>query len=116
MDKNLAIRFILAEGILFILLSFPVSLPGQLTQTHSIQKISIEWNKGRPSGTINILNGSLTKIEIIKGPGKIIDNRFEFSSSGNARITLEITGVQNNPGPEPTIISVKTNTNFFLFF
>lgn len=71
MNKNLAIRFILAEGILFILLSFPVSLPGQLTQTHSIQKISIEWNKGRPSGTINVLNGSLTKIEIIKGPGKI---------------------------------------------
>ena len=117
MNKKLAIKFGLPEGILFILLSFPISLQGQLTQIHSsTQKVSIEWSKGRPSGTINVLNGSLTKIEIIKGPGKINDNRFEFSSSGNARITLEIDGVQNNPGPEPTIISVKTNTNSFSFF
>ncbi|MFI5187989.1 MAG: hypothetical protein ACHQF0_14760, partial [Chitinophagales bacterium] len=117
MNKKLANEFGLLEGILFILLSFPVSLQGQPIQIHSSkQKISIEWGNGRASGTINVLNGSLTKIEITKGHGKIFDNRFEFSQPGNVRITLEIDSVQNNPGPEPTIISIKTTTNSFSFF
>lgn len=115
-NKKLAGRFGLPDRFLFVLLSFPFCLQGQSTQIHSsTQKVSIEW-KEVSSGWINVLNGSLTKIEISKGLGKITDNRFEFSSSGNARMTVEIAGVQNNPGPKPTIISVKTHTNSFSFF
>jgi hypothetical protein len=103
--------------ILFILFSFPVALRGQVKEMNPArQKISIEWGTGKPSGTISVLNGVLVKIEVIKGKGKVKDNRFEFSSVGNARIGIEIESVQNQPGPEPTLVSVKTNDHPFSFF
>lgn len=117
MNRKLGIRLGLLGGILIVLYSFPIILQGQGKELHpSRQKVSIEWSSGKPSGTINVLNGRLTKIEIIKGNGKIIDTRFEFTSSGSARITLDIDSAQNNPGPKSTLISVKTSNFPFSFF
>ncbi len=82
----------------------------------SRQKVSIEWNNGKPSGTIEVMNGALIKIEIIRGKGKIKDNRFDFSSAGQARISVEIDNVRNQLGPGATIISVKTDNSPFSFF
>jgi hypothetical protein len=120
-EYNLREKVLLTLGLLWgflvILLSFPNSLQGQEKIMNPFrQKIYIEWKSGKPSGTITVSNGSLTKIEIIKGPGKIKDNRFEFTSSGSARIKLEIDSAQNNPGPGATLISVKTNNSPFSFF
>jgi hypothetical protein len=116
MTKKLALTAGLLGGIFYILL-FPSSLQGQEKKMQiSRQKISIEWNDGKPSGMISVLKGSLTKIEIVKGHGRIKDNHFGFTSSGSARITLTICDVQNNPGSEATIISVKSNNSPFSFF
>ena len=117
-SKNrFAITLGFLRGILFILLSFPISLQGQIKEMHpSKQKISIVFNRAKPSGTIQVLNGSLTKIKIIKGRGKVKGDYFEFTSSDNARILLEIDNAQNHVGPESTIISVKTNKYPFSFF
>ena len=116
-NSRLAITLGFLWGILFILLLFPISLQGQRKEMHpSKQKISIVFNRAKPSGTIQVLNGSLTKIKIIKGRGKVKDDHFEFTSSGNARIELEIDNAQNHVGPKSTIISVKTNNYPFSFF
>ena len=117
MKKKLAITLGFMSDILFILLlSFPISLQSQGKEMHPLmQKVSIEWSSGKPSGTIQVSNGSLTNIKILKGSGKVKDNRFEFTSSGSARITLEINNVQNKPGPGATIISVKTSIAPFSF-
>jgi len=117
MNKKLAITLGFQGCILFILFSFPISLQSQGKGMHpDKQKIFIEWCSGKPSGTIKVLNGSLTKIEIIKGLGNIKDNRFEFTSSGSVRIELEIDSAQNKPGPGATLISVKTSNFPFSFF
>jgi len=98
-------------------MSFSIGLKGQDRGPHPAkQKISIEWNSGKPTGEIRVSKGKLTNMEIIKGSGKVKDNRFEFSSPGNARINLEISNSHNNPGPGATIISVITSTSPFSFF
>ncbi|MFH0756173.1 MAG: hypothetical protein V2B15_02665 [Bacteroidota bacterium] len=104
-------------GALFCFLVFPIHLLGQEKAVHiPPQEISMEWSGGMPSGTISVLNGTLTKMELVKGHGKIEDNRFEYTGTGPARMTLEFDDVQNNPGPGATIISVKTDSTPFSFF
>ena len=117
MKKKLTRTLGLTGGILFILLSFPISMQGQGIAMHSSrQKINIEWNNGKPSGAITILNGHLMNIKIINGRGKTIGNRFEFTSPGSARIAIEIDSAQITPGPGSTLISVKTTNAPFSFF
>ncbi|MDQ2864376.1 MAG: hypothetical protein M3R50_12150 [Bacteroidota bacterium] len=122
MKKNISIGSfdmisILLCIALFILFSSPVSsLDKGKAKDISTQKISIEWNSGKPSGTIEVLNGTLIKIEVIRGKGKIKDSRFNFTSAGQARISVEINNVKNQLGPEATIISVKTDNSPFSFF
>ena len=100
---------------LLALLLSPLCRQSRTPFHSSAQKIAIEWEQA-VSGSIKAVNGNLTKLEISKGLGKITDNRFEFFSSGKARITAIIDEVQNNQGPNPTLVSVKTNTNSFSFF
>lgn len=103
--------------VIFILSLSTANLWGQGKERHpSKQKVSIEWNNGKPYGTIEVLNGSLSKIEIIKGKGKVKGNRFEFTSSGESRITMEIDNAKNHAGPGATLISVKTDNSPFSFF
>lgn len=116
--KNKLVLILRSLGVgLIILLSSTASLWGQGKEKYpSKQKVSIEWNKGKPSGTIEVLNGSLANIEIIKGQGKVKGNRFEFTSSDQTRISLEINNAKNHPGPEATLISIKTSNFPFSFF
>jgi len=98
----------------FILFSFQVSSLDR--GKTSSQKVIIEWNNGKPSGTIGVLNGNLIKIEVLRGKGKTKDNSFNFTSAGEARISVEIANIKNQLGPGATIISVKTDSSFFSFF
>ena len=117
MKKKHLIPLGLRAGILFILFSYPVVSRGQRKEMlPSGQKISIEWSMGKPSGTIDVVNGNLSKIEIIKGSGKVKDNRFEFTSTGTARIGIEIDHVQDDPGPGATRMNVKIKDHPFSFF
>ena len=80
------------------------------------QKVAVEWKNAKPSGHIQVLNGDLMKIEIVKGRGKVNNNRFEFTSSGSARIIIEINNVRDQLGPGSTIVTVKTADSPFSFF
>ncbi|MEN8227305.1 MAG: hypothetical protein ABFS38_04055 [Bacteroidota bacterium] len=116
MKTRLIVTFGLQLGMLLVLLSFPYNLMGQARSTSPAkQKIFIEWSSVQPAGTIEVQNGKLNKIEIIKGRGKVKNNRFEFSSAGSARIALEVDSARIKPGPEATLISVKTGTDPFSF-
>lgn len=79
-------------------------------------KISIEWANGQPSGTLNIFNGSINEIEITQGKGKVNGNKFQFTSSGRARVSLRISNGKYNMGPGATQIFVKTKLSPFSFF
>ena len=69
---------ILAVHILFI----SISCMGQDTKINSDEiVVHVEWENGDQSGTIEILNGILSDIEIIKGRGKAKGNTFEFKTS-----------------------------------
>jgi hypothetical protein len=121
MKKNRISKFNILAILLNVSLSILFSFSGSSMDKGkamgiSRQKVSIEWNNGKPSGTIEVMNGALIKIEIIRGKGKIKDNRFDFSSAGQARISVEIDNVRNQLGPGATIISVKTDNSPFSFF
>ncbi|MEN8227304.1 MAG: hypothetical protein ABFS38_04050 [Bacteroidota bacterium] len=101
--------------ILFVLLVYAVPLQGQQSSYPVRQQVCIEWSNGKPNGTIELQNGHLAKIKITIGKGKVRGNRFEFSSTGRARIAIEIDSARIQPGPGPTLISVKTTTAPFSF-
>lgn len=100
---------------LFFLFSFCFSY-AQENELASRQRIAIEWRDGERNGTIKVLNGKLNTIKIVKGSGRVKNNYFEFSSTGAARILVEIDSIRNEKGPEPTLISVLTNKTPFSFF
>lgn len=103
--------------ILSVLWLFPMSLQGQEKEMSPIRRqISIEWNTGNPSGMIKVLNGCLRNIKITKGQGKTKDTHFAFTSSGTARIEIEIDNAHIDPGPGSTLVSVKTSNSPFSFF
>lgn len=108
------IRFFLTGLFLLVICSLST-----LCQTNFIlnnQRIIIEWQNSQPKGTIEVSNGQLLKIEIVKGEGKIKDNSFEFKSNENVCIVVTLNEVRNNTGSGATIVSVKTNQNPFSFF
>jgi len=108
------IRFFLTGLFLLVICSLST-----LCQTNFIlnnQRIIIEWQNSQPKGTIEVSNGQLLKIEIVKGEGKIKDNSFEFKSNENVCIVVTLNEVKNNTGSGATIVSVKTNQNPFSFF
>lgn len=100
-----------------ILLFVSTNIPGQIADRKLFsQKLSIEWKEGKPRGNIEILNGKLSKIEIIKGKGKVKGNRFEIASTGEARISITIDSARISPGEKLTIVTANTKKNPFSFF
>lgn len=91
-------------------------VPDILCQTATIQKeISIQWQKGKSIGSIEIINGEFSKASITKGKGKVRENHFSFSSEGEVRLDISITKANINRGSGATIISVMSGTNPFSF-
>jgi hypothetical protein len=110
-------RLLLYRRILFIFLVFPIALRSQNKKIYlATEVVTVSWNYKKPIGTVQVINGNLKSIKILKGNGKVKGSHFEFTSSLNSSITIEIENVQNNPGPGATLISIKTNEHPFSFF
>lgn len=77
--------------------------------------IAIEWLGTSPCGSINIKNGTLEKINILKGEGVVDENNFCFSSNSN-RVAVTIDDANRDIGANTTIISVQIDENPFTFF
>jgi hypothetical protein len=89
---------------------------GQNKSSAGDQKIAIEWRKTCLKGTFEVLNGQLRTIEIVKGKGKIRGNSFDFNGKEDVRLIATLTNVQNSPGSDATIVTVRTTQCPFSFF
>lgn len=98
-------------SILYILIFLPSFIYCQQSAVY------VEWNDVNPNGIIEISNGTLKKISISEGVGKVKGNFFSFANSKrNCRIMLEITDANLNAGSNPTIVHIKTQKKPFSFF
>jgi len=107
-------RFFLA-GIL-IRAIIPFTVLARTGEKPGDRQVAIEWPNGRSRGTIEVLNGKLLKIEIVQGKGTAGQDAFEFDSKDNVRIVASVTNVNDNPGSDPTIVTIRTDQNPFSFF
>lgn len=104
--------------ILFYPAFFAIAgLYGQTNDGHDdVRKISVLWEKGNPSGLIEVSNGTLAALKVTAGKGKIKNDLFEFRSPGDSRLEIAINNFNIDPGPNPTIVSVVSDKNPFSFF
>ncbi len=103
---------------LFILSAFFTLLVfGQqaIAQSRSVT-VEIEWDKPVVKGSISINTGTIKELKIIRGKGHAKSNSFEVAAKGTARISIKIENARLDPGPEPTVVSIKTTENPFSFF
>ena len=80
------------------------------------KRIAVEWQNEMPAGYIEVFNGKLENITIIKGKGKINDAHFDFISTGTNRIEISLNNVKLNYGSGTTVVSVHSGVNSFSFF
>ncbi|MDD4425315.1 MAG: hypothetical protein PHS40_05280, partial [Mariniphaga sp.] len=104
-------------SFLLFLCTVSIHLYGQTSHPgHANRQILVEWKDGTPSGTIEVLNGVLTDIEITKGKGKAKGNTFEFRTSANNRMKLSFDSIKTNPGSGATVVTINTHETPFSFF
>ncbi len=76
-------------------------------------KWHVVWNSAEVKGEIEVSNGTIKKLETAKG--KVKGNTFQTAPNEPARLTIEVSDLNNAFGPDPTRISVKTSSNSFSF-
>src|SRR5437867_2837973 len=89
-----------------------------------MREIAIEWNDGRnsastvpwPSGTVEVVDGELGELSIVKGTGTISGGRFDFEAGGSCRLLVSIRKCNLKHGSGATIITVRTPHAPFSFF
>ncbi len=108
------LRFFLTGLFVFVCCSFNVL--GQTSVNSNNQKIVLSWQRGQSKGAIEVLNGKLSKIEIVTGKGRIKGNSFEVKSNDEVRIVATLMNIRNNPGSGTTVVTVRTDQNPFSFF
>ena len=102
---------------ILLLMALSTDSYGQAEQKHHrYREVLILWKEGKPNGTIEVLNGSLSKIEINGVHGKTRGNQFDFSSSKENRIALTFKSYQVGPGAGTTLVTINTVANPFSFF
>jgi hypothetical protein len=102
-------------GLLICLLG-TVNAAGQTDINSGGMNIAIEWHHSQPRGTIEVLNGNLLSIEVVKGKGSVRGNSFVSKQSGAVRLDVALTNTQNSPGSDATIVTVRTSDHPFSFF
>ena len=103
-------------AVLLIWTISPVSIFGQPGNNLKNQQVVIEWSNVQSRGTVEVLNGQLSKIEILEGKGIVNRASFDLDSKKNCRILATVTHAKDNPGSDPTILTVKTDHDPFSFF
>ena len=101
---------------LFVFIAFTSSSFSQVKGVNNTQTIAVIWPNTRPRGTIEVINGQLKDLKIIKGKGRVKGNLFEFKNIGDSRLEVTLANVQNIPGSNATRITVRTDQNPFTFF
>lgn len=108
------------KRIIFLLIAISLTktlnTPAYCETVKDSKHISVEWNNRKPSGRIDVLNGTLENLSINKGKGKIKNNQFVFNSPGTNRLEITLSNVMIGPGSGATVITIITENNPFSFF
>ena len=78
--------------------------------------IEIEWNRSLVKGSIGVNYGSIKEIRVLQGKGSVKENAFEIRADKAVRIKIKVEHANLDPGPEPTVVSIKTPEYPFSFF
>ena len=76
----------------------------------------IEWMQAKPGGRIEIKNGLLAGLKIVKGRGTVKKNYFIFKTKGPCRLAVTIKGFDFKLSAEKPILNIKTKLKPFSFF
>ena len=80
-----------------------------------MRKIAIEWQAGKPEGTVEIANGMLAGLAIARGKGRAAGSRFQFTAEGACRLDVTIADERLSHAADPTFVAVNTRRNPFTF-
>jgi hypothetical protein len=80
------------------------------------QRVLIKWLNEKPQGHIELYNGGLERIALLKGKGKISDNKFAFSATGSNIIEISLKNTKIDYGSGATVVSVFNGNHSFSFF
>ncbi len=105
--------------ILAVLLTWtmtPRCIYSQPAVNHDVRQVAIEWPAAQITGTIEVSNGILQKIDIVRGQGTVRNDSFACVSPQGVRILASLTNVETEPGSGPTIVCVGNDQARFSFF
>jgi hypothetical protein len=105
--------------IIILLLFWTVQSLAFTAYCQNIQEythIALEWQNDKPSGFIEILNGTMESIKISKGKGYVKNNHFEFKTEDKNRLEISLNNIKTDYGSGATIVSVHAGNNSFSFF
>ncbi|MHB0998626.1 MAG: glucosidase family protein [Armatimonadota bacterium] len=80
-----------------------------------MQTVAVEWKCGQPQGDVDIANGRLESISIIKGKGTVDGANFTFDDEGASRLLIKISDEKISYGANPTFVSLRTQNHPFTF-
>ena len=101
---------------LFVFIAFASKSFSQVKGIENTQTIAVIWPNNQSKGTIEVVNGHLLKLKIIKGKGRVRGNTFEFNSTGDARLAVTLSTIKNDPGSEATRLTIRSELNPFTCF
>ncbi|MCO5236957.1 MAG: hypothetical protein M9933_11875 [Chitinophagaceae bacterium] len=78
--------------------------------------IEVEWNRSSVKGSIGVNYGKIKEIRVLQGKGSVKGNAFEIKADKAVRIKIKVENTNLDPGPEPTVVSIKTAEHPFSFF
>lgn len=97
------------------LLIFTLCTLHRLTAQPADTGVRILWNRGGIAGTVEVSNGRLLGLQNAGGK-PASGNSFRIAKRQTPELTVRIGGAHCDPGPEPTLITVRTAAQAFSFF
>ncbi|MEM2941116.1 MAG: hypothetical protein QW304_06175 [Thermoproteota archaeon] len=81
-----------------------------------LRSVAVEWEEGKPEGCVEVVDGELEGLRIVRGQGSVAGGRFAFTSNGPCRLEIILKECCVNLGSGATIVTVRTAMNPFSFF
>src|SRR5689334_22748556 len=80
------------------------------------RSITVEWQSGPPKGAVEVKDGELLGLEVLRGKGRISGCDFHFEGEGPFKLKLLAEGSPMRYETHPTTVSLRTGNQSFTFF
>ena len=107
------------KNCLFFLLIGLLNIPAMASVTDPGARIV--WKEGRIKGKIEVLNAELSRM-VIREAGRETDgkalngNAFQITNAEKQSLVMNFSDAKTDPGPEPALVTVRTEKHTFSFF